>query len=132
MSGILSAAAQRVNTSVAGLTGQVSDPRQEPGAPQSASATEVADLIPTEFGGLTHIFGGGGGENTPSQFAPVTTARDVPTGSVPGRLGGLVPDVKNTVVHQVATAKAKAPAAAPALSAVAKQYVAKARTFLKI
>lgn len=129
MPGILSAAAQRVNTSVAGLTGQVSDPRQEPGAPQSASATEAADVIPSEFGGLTHLFGG---ENTAAQFAPVNTAREIPTGSVPGRLGGLVPDVKNTVVHQVSTAKAKAPAVAPAFSAVAKPYIARARAFLKI
>jgi hypothetical protein len=129
MSGIINAAAQRVNTSVAGLTGQVSDPRQEPGAPQSASAVEVADLIPSEFGGLTHLFGGSG---EAQQFAPVQVARDVPTGSLPGKLGGLVPDARSAVVHGVATAKANAPTVAPALSATARNYVNRARAFLKI
>ena len=97
MAGPLHIAAQRINTSVAGLTGQVSDPAQEPGAPAAATTTELADLIPTEFGGLTHLFGGEAAPST--QHAPVNPGLEIPAGSVRGHLGGLAPDVRNTVTN---------------------------------
>jgi hypothetical protein len=130
MAGVLHTAAQRINTSVAGLTGAVRNPSQEPGAPHPASATEVADLIPSEFGGLTHLFGGSAAPST--QFAPVNTARTIPAGSVKGRLGGLVPDVRNVATH-AATSGAKAEkAAAVPLSTAARNTLARARQILKI
>ncbi len=103
MAGPLHIAAQRINTSVAGLTGPASDPAQEPGAPQSVGLTEALDLVPSEFGGLTHLFGGEAAPST--QHAPVNPALEIPAGSVQGRLGGLIPDARNTAAHAVETAR---------------------------
>lgn len=100
MSSILNAAALRVNTATAGLTGQASIPSQEPGAPRATTPTELIELAPTEFGGLTHIFSGS--SETISALEPVNTAKTIPSGSVPGKLGGLVPDFRNTLT-KVAT-----------------------------
>lgn len=130
MSGVLHTAAQRLNTSVAGLTGQPSDPSQEPGARAPASAVEVANLLPTEFGGLSHLFGG---EAQPSQqYAPVNPGLEIPAGSVRGHLGGLAPDVRNTATHATEAAKAQAAKVLPPVSAAAANAVAKARAWLKI
>lgn len=89
MPAIMSTAAQRINASVAGMTHNPLTPAN-PGAQQhGASVAEVVDLIPTEFGGLTHLFGG---EAVPvEQFRPVQTAL-TDTTAIAGRLGGLVPD----------------------------------------
>jgi hypothetical protein len=89
MAAILSPVAQRINASTAGMTHNPLTP-SNPGAQQhAASAVEVADLVPTEFGGLTHLFGGGG---VPlDQFRPVSTSLPETT-AVAGRLGGLVPN----------------------------------------
>jgi hypothetical protein len=129
MASILNAAAQRINASTAGLTGVKANPSLEPGAAHPASATEVADLIPTEFGGLTHLFGGQAAPST--QFQPVTTAKTIPTGSLPGKLGGLVPDARNAVTHAATTATARVKATEP-LSVSAKKTIANVRTRLKI
>lgn len=129
MSGALSLAAQRINTATAGLTGKQALPVNEPGAPLPASPTEVADLLPTEFGGLTHLFGGG--ESSPAQYAPVNPALEIPGGSSPGKLGGLAPDFTNAAQNAQQAALKVAPKVAP-ISAAAKNYVSKARAFLKI
>src|SRR5580692_7099562 len=105
MAGPIHIAAERINASRAGLTGQTSLPQNEPGAAHPASPVEVADHIPTEFGGLTHLFGGGGVVESPTQFAPVNVGREIPTGSVAGKLGGLAPDVRQSATHAVATAR---------------------------
>ncbi len=128
MAGVIHTAAQRINTSVAGLTGQVSDPRQEPGAPLAASATEVADLIPTEFGGLTHLFGGAAQPS--EQFAPVNPGLEIPAGSVRGHLGGLAPDVRNTITN--AQQAVRNSQTLPAVSSTVTNAIAKARAWLKV
>jgi hypothetical protein len=128
MAGALHAASQRINDSVAGLTGQVHNPSQEPGAPAAASPVEVIDHLPTEFGGLTHLFGGGGLAEAPTQFAPVNVGKEIPAGSVRGVLGGLAPDVRNTATHSVATAKK----VTVPLSESVRTTVAKARAALRI
>jgi hypothetical protein len=128
MAGVLNLAAQRINASTAGLTGRASIPSQEPGAPQSATATELADLIPSEFGGLTHLFGG---EAPPStQHEPINPSVTIPAGSMRGRLGGLVPDFTNTATHAVQTGRADASKAVTPLSAATRNYVGRARRFL--
>jgi hypothetical protein len=129
MSTAIQLAAQRINTARAGLTGQTSLPSQEPGAPQSASPTEVAaHVLPTEFGELTHLFGGGSFAETPTAQAPVNVSRVIPAGSVKGVLGGLAPDVRNTTNNAVATARKTT----EPLAVSARNTIAKARTWLKI
>lgn len=128
MAGVIHNAAERLNASRAGLTGAVALPSQEPGAPHPTSPTELLEQLPTEFGGLTHIFGGGGLAEAPLQHAPVNVSRVIPSGSVRGQLGGLVPDVRNTTNNAVATArKASVP-----LAQSARETWAKARAALKI
>ena len=91
MPAILTAASQRLNASTAGLTGyQPSHLISEP-TTTHASATEILDTVPSEFGGLGHIFGGGGGEWTSGLPAPVPTGLVSPSG-VPGPLGGIKAD----------------------------------------
>lgn len=129
MAGVLHSAAQRINTSVAGLTGPASDPAQEPGAPQSASLTENLDLIPSEFGGLTHLFGGSSPEVI---HAPVNPALEIPAGSVRGQLGGLAPDVRNTAAHATETARKAAGTTLPAVSSTVTNGVRRFRAWAKI
>ena len=92
-----------------------------------ASATELADLIPTEFGGLSHLFGG---EASPTQYEPVNPSLEIPGGSVRGRLGGLVPDFVNTSTHAVQSAEKPAATTLAPVSATARDYVTRARKFL--
>jgi len=122
-------AAQRINASRAGLTGQTALPENEPGAQVAATPTEIADLVPTEFGGLSHIFAGG--ETAIPSVVPVNTAKTIPSGSVAGKLGGLAPDVRNTA-QKVQQAVATRTKNTEPLSTSAKNTVAKARAFLKI
>lgn len=128
MAGVIHTAAQRLNSSVAGLTGAVALPQHEPGAQHPTSPTELLDQLPTEFGGLTHLFGGGGLVESPTQHAPVNVGRVIPAGSVKGALGGLVPDVRNTTNNAVASGRR----AAVPLAESARQTWAKARAALKI
>jgi hypothetical protein len=131
--------AERINAARAGLTGNKVDPSQESGAPLATSPTELLDQIPTEFGGLTHLFGGG--SNPVAENAPVNTALTAP-GGTKGPLGGRVPDFRNAATKAVATVKDAAstvtsnqPAASTPsvpLSTSAKNTVAKVRGFLKI
>jgi hypothetical protein len=144
-------AAQRINSATAGLTGSptatpVGPERAVPraggkgsGAVPTASPVEALDALPTEFGGLTHLFGG---EAAPSQqYEPMTTAVTIPGGSVRGPLGGLKPDFQGAVQKAIATVSpptqgntgpAAAPSVPPAISAAAKNGVARIRSFLKI
>jgi hypothetical protein len=133
VSAITQLAAKRINTNVAGVTGPPALPENEPGAALVKSATEYTEDLPTEFGGLTHLFGG---QAAPSaQYEPVQTAKTIPAGSVRGPLGGLKPDFTNAaqkIQQAVKPAANPAPAQVPAVSSVAKNAVARARKVLKI
>lgn len=152
MAGVLQLAAQRINAATAGVTGSPTATEtgvaraggKGSGAVPQASPQEVTQLLPTEFGDLTSLFGG---EAAPSQqYEPMQTALAVPGGSVRGVLGGLKPDFSKVVgkatgataeVVPVAPAEthaapAKAAAAVPAVSVVVKNNVAKVRQYLKI
>ena len=99
MAGIIHAAADRLNASVAGSTGSPTAPDTNPGAVggkpgPAASAAEALYDVPTEFGDLTGLFGGEAGPAT--QFAPVNTSLVIPGGSIRGAIGGLVPDFTAT------------------------------------
>jgi hypothetical protein len=130
MPSILTAAATRVNAATAGLTGQASIPSQEPGAPAATTPSELVELAPTEFGGLTHIFSGS--SEIISGLEPVNTAKTIPTGSVPGRLGGLAPDFRKAATAAVGGAKAVASPSAIPLTTHLKNTVASARQRFKI
>jgi len=81
MSAPLILSATTTNASTAGLTSA------EPAVPTAAPAsfTEALSVIPTTYGGLEHLFS----EGIPSPIA--TPQLERPTGSVAGKLGGLVP-----------------------------------------
>jgi hypothetical protein len=86
MPGALGPAAQRINTDTAGLT-HIVEPN--PGAPVGAIPHEIiAEALPTEHGGLSHLF-------TDNLIEPTTHLVDTglarATNSVPGKLGGLIP-----------------------------------------
>lgn len=143
MPAILNTAAQRVNASVAGLTGAAKPASQEPGAQVRTTPSELIEQLPTEFGGLTHIFSGGG-IDTVGSLEPVNVSRSVPVGAQPGPLGGLVPDVRKAFTKVTATSPTNiggpggvlqpAPQGTKTtpLSVHFKNTVAKARTALKI
>lgn len=147
MPSILGVAAQRINTATAGITGSPTAPdpnvnaggKGSPEVPQ-ASPAEITNLIPTEFGDLTNLFGG---EAQPSQqYEPMQTALTIPGGSVRGVLGGLKPDLSRisakptAAVTDLETKGSEAPAQAatviPPITTVLKNNVTKVRTFLKI
>lgn len=87
MPAILNPAARRINADVAGLTHVGGEPN--PGAPVAATPTEILhEVVPTEHGGLAHLFSDG---LIPSPTEIVSTDLVQPTGSLLGRLGGLVP-----------------------------------------
>jgi hypothetical protein len=91
MPAILGPAAQRINASVAGFTHTPEAPVSQP---TGHSLAEVPELLPTEYGGLQHLFREG---LTPGLVEPVVTALQKPTSSLRGVLGGLRP---NPVMHQ--------------------------------
>lgn len=88
MPAVLGPAAQRINADVAGLTHVAADHTPPPGAPQAATAEEILHgSVPSEFGGLSHIFS----DHLVEAPTFVETAVSKPTSSLVGRLGGLVP-----------------------------------------
>jgi len=87
-------AAARINSARAGLTGPTALPENEPGAQVAKTPTEYIADLPTEFGGLTHLFGGN--EIPNSTLEPVNVSLTAP-GGVAGKLGGLVPDVRTGI-----------------------------------
>jgi hypothetical protein len=156
MAGALSLAAQRLNAATAGVTGSPTATEtgvaraggKGSGAVPLASPQEVTELLPTEFGDLTSLFGG---EAAPSQqYEPMQTAVTIPGGSVRGALGGLKPDFSRIVSKATGSVPVTSTAAtdvggpgevlqAPTakvqttpISVVVKNNVTKVRTFLKI
>lgn len=79
MSAITQLGANKINADVAGNT------TSEPAEPTAAGPqwSEMLSGIGSEYGGLSHLFG--------ETITPVETAVAIPTDSVRGRLGGLVP-----------------------------------------
>jgi hypothetical protein len=121
-------AAARINSARAGLTGPTALPENEPGAPQGVSPVEVASLIPTEFGGLTHLFGGNAEPST--QYEPVNPSLTA-SGGVAGKLGGLKPDVR-TATQAVTRSTEQARTAVVPISTAARNTVTRIRQALKI
>jgi hypothetical protein len=132
VAGTLHMAARRLNASVAGATGMQSDPSQAPGARVPTTPTELTYVIPSEFGDLTSMFGGGSPVEAVTQYAPVNTSFTVPAGSVPGRLGGRVPDFRNTTNSVVNQTKGAAQPVVKSLQANARDAWQRARDILKI
>lgn len=87
MSAIIHNAAARINADTAGLT---STEAHQPTSGAPASFSDIVGAIPTEFGGLTHLFGGFGSGGEPTAYAPINAALEVPTAK-PGIFGGLKP-----------------------------------------
>lgn len=83
MSAIINAGAQKINADTAGLTSS------EPEAPtaQGPQFSEIMTGIGSEYGGLSHLFGDG----MPKGSGTTDTSVTIPSDSVRGRLGGLVP-----------------------------------------
>lgn len=135
MPAIVSAASHRLGTITNSATG-AAEPATAPHSPATALET-VQQHLPTEFGELTHLFGG---EPAPSaQYEPMNPALQIPGGSRPGALGGLAPDFRSVAARPVAavkdfgeSARKAAPLDVPAISAAARNYVSRARAFLKI
>lgn len=120
MPAVLNAAAHKVNTDTAGVTGPPADPTQAPGAKLPASPAEVLSYIPTEFGDLTGLFGGNPGPS--DQYVPVNASLTIPSGSRAGALGGLVPDFRNTLSSGEAAVAEAAPVAAPVRDALGRIF----------
>lgn len=96
MPAIVNAAAHRLEKSTGGTAtnaGNLSLPQPPVALP--TSPTELVDEVPTEFGGLTHLFGGGSVGEALSQYVPINTALEKPGGSIRGALGGLKPDFRS-------------------------------------
>lgn len=126
MSAIVQQGAAKINADRAGLT-QVDPPESTASAP---TFPEILTGIGSEYGGLSHLFGDGLGA-----VRPVETAVTVPTDSIRGRLGGLVPSRGSVVAPgpTVAPDSAKPTSTiAPAAVATAKGTVSKVRKVLGI
>lgn len=96
MSAIINAASHRLERATGGVAtagGNLSLPQPPVAAP--TSGTELVDEVPTEFGGLTHLFGGGSLAEAAGQFLPVNVGLEKPAGAIRGALGGLKPDFRN-------------------------------------
>lgn len=90
MPAILNPAARRINADVAGLTHVGGEPN--PGAPVGYIPAETLhEVLPTEHGGLAGIFHDQLITNPAEILTRVDTGLVQPTGSILGRLGGLIP-----------------------------------------
>lgn len=110
-------AAQRLNASVAGFTGHEVSPLVTDATSTGASATEALASLPTEFGELTHLFGGSEPVGS-TQYAPVQTPLQAP-GGIAGAYGGVKQDVRAAV--SAATEAVRPPAAVKPVSVYVTQ-----------
>jgi hypothetical protein len=92
MPAMLGPAAQTMQNNRPGtFTHAPESPAVATGAPSSVTLSEVVGDLPTEYGGLSHIF-------SDSMPAVVETAVSTPTDSLPGKLGGLVPRLSSAAL----------------------------------